>query len=133
MKIVAHGAPPQTLRSTLACATAGPRRSLAPIGKGRRPRREIRSRALRGGSSVQIDVPGRKCMENAARIRERLAEGDPNFRRLLSKHQEYEKRLEELQSQKYLTDAEKIEEVNIKKRKLALKDEMEEMVRQAGS
>lgn len=71
-------------------------------------------------------------MENAARIRERLADDDPNFRRLLGKHQEYEKRLEELQSQKFLTDEEKIEEVNIKKRKLALKDEMEEMVRRAG-
>ena len=72
-------------------------------------------------------------MENAARIRERLADDDPGFRRLLAKHQEYEKRLEELQSQKFLTDDEKIEEVNIKKRKLALKDEMEEMVRRAGS
>jgi uncharacterized protein YdcH (DUF465 family) len=71
-------------------------------------------------------------MENAARIRERLADHDPNFRRLLGKHREYEKRLEELQSQKFLTDEEKIEEVNIKKRKLALKDEMEEMVRRAG-
>lgn len=72
-------------------------------------------------------------MENAVRIRERLAEDDPGFRRLLRKHQEYEKQLEELQSRKFLTDAEKIEEVNIKKRKLALKDEMEEMVRHAGS
>ena len=72
-------------------------------------------------------------MENAARIRERLADDDPSFRRLLSKHQECEKRLEELQSQKFLTDEEKIEEVNIKKRKLALKDEMEEMVRRAAS
>jgi uncharacterized protein YdcH (DUF465 family) len=72
-------------------------------------------------------------MENAARVRERLADADPNFRRLLQKHQEYEKRLEELQSRKFLTDDEKIEEVNIKKRKLALKDEMEEMVRRAGS
>ena len=71
-------------------------------------------------------------MENAARIRERLADDDPKFRRLLGKHREYERRLEELQSQKFLTDDEKIEEVNIKKRKLALKDEMEEMVRRAG-
>jgi len=71
-------------------------------------------------------------MENAVRVRERLAEDDPNFRRLLRKHQEFEKRLEELRSRKFLTEEEKIEEVNIKKRKLALKDEMEDMVRRAG-
>jgi len=72
-------------------------------------------------------------MENAVRIRERLEEDDPNFRRLLRKHQEFEKRLEELRSRKFLTEEEKIEEVNIKKHKLALKDEMEEMVRRAAS
>jgi uncharacterized protein YdcH (DUF465 family) len=71
-------------------------------------------------------------MENAVRVRERLAEDDPNFRRLLRKHQELERRLEELRSRKFLTEEEKIEVVNIKKHKLALKDEMEEMIRRAG-
>jgi uncharacterized protein YdcH (DUF465 family) len=70
-------------------------------------------------------------MENAAEVRERLVESDPNFRRLVRKHQEYEKRLQQLQSQKYLTEGERVEEIEIKKRKLALKDQMEEMIRHA--
>jgi uncharacterized protein YdcH (DUF465 family) len=71
-------------------------------------------------------------MENASLVRERLAENDPDFRRLLRKHQEFEKRLEDLQSRKFLTEQERVEETNIKKHKLALKDRMEEMIRQAG-
>ena len=68
-------------------------------------------------------------MNEVSDIRERLAEEDPDFRRLHLKHQEYEKRLEELQSSKFLTEEEKIEEVQIKKLKLALKDEMQEIIR----
>lgn len=71
-------------------------------------------------------------MESPNAIRERLAESDPEFRRLLTHHQEFEARLQELQSQKYLTEEERLEEVNIKKRKLALKDQMEALVRKAG-
>jgi len=72
-------------------------------------------------------------MNEVSDIRERLAEEDPDFRRLHIKHQEYEKRLEELQSSKFLTEQEKIEEVQIKKLKLALKDEMQEIIRRTSS
>jgi uncharacterized protein YdcH (DUF465 family) len=72
-------------------------------------------------------------MNEVSDIRERLAEVDPGFRRLHLKHQEYEKRLEELQSSKFLTEEEKIEEVQIKKLKLALKDEMQEIIRRTSS
>ena len=48
-------------------------------------------------------------------------------------NEEYEKRLEELQSSKFLTEEEKIEEVQIKKLKLALKDEMQEIIRRTTS
>lgn len=70
-------------------------------------------------------------MENAPDVRERLAKEDPNFQRLLRKHREYDQRLQELQSRKFLSDEEKIEEIEIKKHKLALKDQMEQMVRSA--
>ena len=72
-------------------------------------------------------------MENSNAVRTRLAESDPEFKRLQARHQELESRLEELQSRKYLSDEERLEETNIKKRKLALKDQMEAMVRKAGS
>jgi uncharacterized protein YdcH (DUF465 family) len=70
-------------------------------------------------------------MNDVADIRERLVAEDPNFRRLVNKHQEYEKRLEELRSSKFLTEEEKIEEVTIKKLKLALKDQMEDIIRRS--
>ena len=68
-------------------------------------------------------------MNQVSDIRERLVEEDPQFRRLVNKHQEYEKRLEELRSSKFLTEEEKVEEVKIKKLKLSLKDQMEEIIR----
>ncbi len=59
---------------------------------------------------------------------ERVSREDPGFRRLQEKHREYDRRLRELQSQRYLSDEEKFEEVRLKKMKLALKDEMEAML-----
>ena len=54
---------------------------------------------------------------------------DPGFRRLEDKHSEYDRRLKELQAQRYLSDEEKFEEIRLKKMKLALKDQMEAMLR----
>ena len=68
-------------------------------------------------------------MGTATDVRERLAREDPNFRRLSLKHAEHDKRLQELQAQKYLTREDQLEEVKLKKLKLALKDQMEEIVR----
>ena len=63
--------------------------------------------------------------------RERLLKEDANFRRLADKHQEYEDRLTTLRDKRFLSDEEKAEEVQLKKRKLAIKDEMEQIVRRA--
>lgn len=61
--------------------------------------------------------------------RERLTREDANYRRLAHKHEEYERRLADLRSRKFLSEDEKLEEINLKKLKLRVKDEMEALVR----
>jgi len=69
--------------------------------------------------------------DQAADARERLVRDDANFRRLTTKHRDYERRLHELQTQKFLSEDEQLEEVRLKKLKLAVKDQLEQMVRRA--
>ncbi len=52
------------------------------------------------------------------------------YRQLASKHHELDDRLHELIAKHYLSTDEQIEEVNLKKRKLQLKDRME-LIRRA--
>lgn len=61
-------------------------------------------------------------------LRDRLSQEDPHFRALLQKHEAYDKRLQSLRSRKYLTEQEQVEEVTLKKLKLAVKDEMEDIL-----
>ena len=58
-----------------------------------------------------------------------LLESNDEYRQLAAKHHELEDRLHELTSKHYLSDHEQVEEVTLKKRKLQLKDRMEEIVR----
>lgn len=62
-------------------------------------------------------------------IKERLMRDSEDFRRLAQKHTRYSEELEKLTRKAYLTEAEKLEEVNLKKMKLQLKDQMEIMIR----
>ena len=71
-------------------------------------------------------------MSRIAEVRQRLVREDTDFRRLHDKHTEYERRLEELAGLRYLTAEEQAEESRLKKLKLAVKDQMEEIVRGAG-
>ena len=57
---------------------------------------------------------------------------DTNYRRLESKHRELSDRLEQLQDKRFLTEEEKLEEIKIKKMKLALKDQMEAIAPSGG-
>ena len=58
-----------------------------------------------------------------------LIETNPEFRELASKHHSLDDRLHELEAKHYLSNDEQFEEINIKKRKLHLKDQMELMLR----
>ena len=57
-------------------------------------------------------------------LKELMLRENTDFRRLHEEHQASEKRLEDLQSKSFLTEEEKLEERELKKRKLALKDRM---------
>jgi len=72
-------------------------------------------------------------MSSALEARRQLAREHPDYQRLAGKHEEHDARLRELRSHKYLSDEEQMEEVRLKKLKLALKDQMEAIVRRAAS
>jgi len=58
-------------------------------------------------------------------VREQLLAGHEEFRRLAQEHTHYSLRLNSLIEKRYLSDDEKLEEVRLKKLKLRLKDQME--------
>jgi uncharacterized protein YdcH (DUF465 family) len=62
-------------------------------------------------------------------LRNLLIQSDDEFRQLADKHRELESRLHELNHKSYLSEPEQVEEVTLKKRKLQLKDRMEDIVR----
>jgi hypothetical protein len=53
---------------------------------------------------------------------------NPTFRELRAQHRTFEQRLDELYRKPYLSPDEELETVELKKRKLQLKDRMEHMV-----
>lgn len=67
--------------------------------------------------------------EQSQALKERLLQTDEVFHNLAAEHHELEGRLHELTSKHFLSEPEQIEEVNLKKRKLAIKDRMEDILR----
>ena len=61
-------------------------------------------------------------------LKEELIATNEEFSRLASEHSEYKRKLEELYSHPHLTDEDRIEEINLKKLKLSLKDQMERIL-----
>jgi uncharacterized protein YdcH (DUF465 family) len=62
-----------------------------------------------------------------------LSKQNPVFRGLVEQHQSFEKRLSELAELTYPNDDELLEEATLKKKKLAIKDEMYSMMERYSS
>lgn len=69
-------------------------------------------------------------MSKADPVRDELLRSDPSFRELVNRHNTYEQRLTELAHLTYPNDEEQVEEVTLKKKKLAIKDEIYAMMQQ---
>jgi uncharacterized protein YdcH (DUF465 family) len=68
---------------------------------------------------------------DAASLREHLLKQNEQYRELDAQHREYENRLQLLTDKVVLSDDEQLEETLLKKKKLQIKDKMEEIARQA--
>jgi hypothetical protein len=58
-------------------------------------------------------------------VREQLLASHEEFRRLAQEHTQYSQRLDSLIEKRYLSEDEKLEEVRLKKLKLHVKDQMQ--------
>ena len=70
-------------------------------------------------------------MTKADSLKEALMASNPEFREMAREHGRYEQRLSELSALTYPSDEEQLEEVTLKKKKLALKDQMYSLMLQA--
>src|SRR6476620_11095114 len=73
---------------------------------------------------------GRCGMNEQAPEIKALLQTDEEFNQLAVQHHQLEDRLQQLTSKHYLSEPEQVEEITLKKRKLALKDRMEVILRQ---
>jgi uncharacterized protein YdcH (DUF465 family) len=67
-------------------------------------------------------------MQTPEELKAHLMETDEQFRLLATQHCEFKKRLEVFSSRPYLTPEEQVEEIRIKKLKLRLKDQMQDIM-----
>ena len=69
-------------------------------------------------------------MSIADPVRDELIKSNQTFRELVHQHQDFEQRLSELAHLTYPNDDEQLEEITLKKRKLAIKDEIYSIMQQ---
>ncbi len=63
-------------------------------------------------------------MTSTDSLKEQLISLDPEFRELAKEHGRYEERLSQLSALPYPSEEEQLEETTLKKKKLAVKDQM---------
>jgi uncharacterized protein YdcH (DUF465 family) len=66
----------------------------------------------------------------AQEVKSLLLHNNEQYRELATRHHQLDDQLHELTDRHYLSTSEQLEEVRLKKRKLALKDEMERIARE---
>ncbi len=69
-------------------------------------------------------------MTNEEEIKEYLVSNNPDFRSLVEKHQSFKLKLRELADRPHVTSQDQLEEIDLKKRKLHLKDQMSRMIQE---
>ena len=69
----------------------------------------------------------------AQEVKNLLLQGNDSYRQLAEQHSQLDRRLHELTDKHYLSSTEQFEEITLKKKKLALKDRMEEIAREYSS
>ena len=62
-------------------------------------------------------------------LKRELLQSDEEYRQLATLHHDLDERIHNLTDRHYLTEPEQLEEVQLKKRKLHLKDQMESILR----
>ena len=65
----------------------------------------------------------------AQEVKNLLLHNDPTYRDLAERHHQLDDKLHQFTDRPFLTNSEQIEEVTLKKMKLALKDQMERIAR----
>lgn len=62
-------------------------------------------------------------------MKRQLLQSDEEFRQLATQHHDLDEKLHSLTARHYLSEPEQLEEVTLKKQKLRLKDQMEDILR----
>ena len=62
-------------------------------------------------------------------LKRQLLQSDENYRQLATRHHDLDEQIHDLTARSYLTEPEQLEEVRLKKVKLQLKDQMEDILR----
>ena len=62
-------------------------------------------------------------------LKQRLLQSDDEFRQLATQHHDLDEKIHNLATRPYLSEPEQLEEVTLKKKKLHLKDQMENILR----